>query len=101
MSLLNIDKDILLYCICKHLEPKDILNLSETCKTILELFPLNVRLRHVITILKRKAYPKQFDTTGFVIPDPYNIGVQRFYNDSINNLKFTATYTYWRNKIND
>jgi len=31
MSLLNIDKDILLYCICKHLEPKDVLNLSHTC----------------------------------------------------------------------
>jgi len=59
MSLLNIDKDILLYYICKYLEPKDVLNLSQTCKTMLELFPLNVRLRHVITILKKKAYPKK------------------------------------------
>lgn len=56
MSLLNIDPNILLYCICKHLEPKDILNLSQTCKTFLEMFPLNTRLRHVITILKDVAY---------------------------------------------
>ena len=65
MSLLNIDPNILLHCICKYLEPKDILNLSQTCKTLLELFPLNTRLRHVITILKKKVYPKYFISESY------------------------------------
>lgn len=37
MSLLDIDKNILLQCICKYLGPKDILNLSATCTQALAL----------------------------------------------------------------